>query len=77
MLSFALDWARPPRHMNGTSFFYAHSDQWRYEKLDVSELLSPLADPAAYQGALNKSLGHGEMRPRGNSTSCNPSPPMF
>jgi nitrate reductase alpha subunit len=52
MLAFALDWARPPRHMNGTSFFYAHSDQWRYEKLDVAELLSPLADPAAYRGGL-------------------------
>ncbi len=49
MLAFALDWVRPPRHMNGTSFFYAHSDQWRYEKLDVSELLSPLADPARYR----------------------------
>ena len=47
MLAFALDWVRPPRQMNGTSFFYAHSDQWRYEKLDVAELLSPLADPAA------------------------------
>jgi nitrate reductase / nitrite oxidoreductase, alpha subunit len=52
MLAFALDWARPPRHMNGTSFFYAHSDQWRYEKLEVSELLSPLADPAPYRGSL-------------------------
>jgi nitrate reductase / nitrite oxidoreductase, alpha subunit len=52
MLSFALDWTRPPRHMNGTSFFYMHSDQWRYEKLAVSELLSPLADPAAYQGSM-------------------------
>ena len=52
MLAFALDWVRPPRHMNGTSFFYAHSDQWRYEKLDVAELLSPLADPAAYRGSL-------------------------
>jgi nitrate reductase / nitrite oxidoreductase, alpha subunit len=51
MLAFALDWARPPRHMNGTSFFYAHSDQWRYEKLDVAELLSPLADPAPYRGS--------------------------
>ncbi len=52
MLAFALDWARPPRHMNGTSFFYAHSDQWRYEKLDVAELLSPLADPASYRGSM-------------------------
>jgi nitrate reductase alpha subunit len=52
MLAFALDWVRPPRHMNGTSFFYAHTDQWRYEKLEVDELLSPLADPAAYRGSL-------------------------
>jgi len=52
MLAFALDWVRPPRHMNGTSFFYAHSDQWRYEKLEVTELLSPLADPAPYRGNL-------------------------
>jgi nitrate reductase / nitrite oxidoreductase, alpha subunit len=51
MLAFALDWTRPPRHMNGTSFFYAHCDQWRYEKLEVAELLSPLADPAAYRGS--------------------------
>jgi nitrate reductase alpha subunit len=35
--------------MNSTSFFYAHSDQWRYEKLGVQELLSPLADPAPYR----------------------------
>jgi nitrate reductase alpha subunit len=52
MLAFALDWVRPPRHMNGTSFFYAHSDQWRYEKLGVEELLSPLADSAPYRGSM-------------------------
>jgi nitrate reductase alpha subunit len=52
MLAFALDWSRPPRQMNGTSFFYAHSDQWRYEKLSVGELLSPLAHPACYRGSL-------------------------
>jgi nitrate reductase alpha subunit len=51
-LAFALDWARPPRQMNGTSFFYAHSDQWRYEKLRVDELLSPLADRALYSGSM-------------------------
>jgi nitrate reductase alpha subunit len=45
-LAFALDWHRPPRQMNSTSFFYAHTDQWRYETLAVDEILSPLADPA-------------------------------
>jgi nitrate reductase alpha subunit len=42
-LAFALDWHRPPKHMNSTSFFYAHSGQWRYERLGVEEILSPLA----------------------------------
>ncbi|MGH7071544.1 MAG: nitrate reductase subunit alpha [Acetobacteraceae bacterium] len=51
-LAFALDWVRPPRHMAGTPFFYLHSDQWRYEKVRVEELLSPLADREAYQGSM-------------------------
>jgi nitrate reductase alpha subunit len=51
-LAFALDWARPPRQMNSTSFFYAHTDQWRYEKLSVAEILSPLADAKRYTGSL-------------------------
>ena len=48
-LAFALDWARPPRQMNSTSFFYAHSDQYRYETLDVSEILSPTEPAGAWQ----------------------------
>ena len=51
-LAFALDWARPPRQQNSTSFWYAHTDQWRYETLKVDEILSPLADGAAARGAL-------------------------
>jgi len=51
-LAFALDWIRPPRQQNSTSFFYAHTDQWRYEKLGVDEVLSPLADKADYQGSM-------------------------
>ncbi len=42
-LAFATDWVRPPRHMNSTSAWYAHTDQWRYETLESSEILSPLA----------------------------------
>ncbi|MDN5804942.1 MAG: molybdopterin-dependent oxidoreductase, partial [Microlunatus sp.] len=41
-MAFALDWQRPTRHMTGTSFFYLHSDQWRYENFDANELASPL-----------------------------------
>jgi nitrate reductase alpha subunit len=51
-LAFALDWARPPRQMNSTSFFYNHTDQWRYEQLKVSEILSPLARAEDYPGSL-------------------------
>jgi nitrate reductase alpha subunit len=42
-LAFALDWARPPRHMNSTSAWYAHTDQWRYETVTSAEILSPTA----------------------------------
>ena len=51
-LAFGLDWHRPPRQQNSTSFFYAHTDQWRYEKLSVKEILSPLADPNQFTGTL-------------------------
>lgn len=42
-LAFALDWNRPARQMNGTSFFYAHTSQWRHEKLGVNEIIAPNA----------------------------------
>ncbi|MEJ6784959.1 nitrate reductase subunit alpha [Aminobacter sp. Piv2-1] len=42
-LAFALDWARPPRHMNSTSAFYAHTGQWRYETVSAADILSPTA----------------------------------
>ncbi|MBV6638189.1 MAG: nitrate reductase subunit alpha, partial [Mameliella sp.] len=42
-LAFALDWGRPPRHMNSTSAWYAHTDQWRYETLTANEIVSPTA----------------------------------
>ncbi|MCX7159107.1 MAG: nitrate reductase subunit alpha, partial [Proteobacteria bacterium] len=51
-LAFALDWIRPPRQQNSTSFFYAHTDQWRYEKLGMEEVISPLADKKAYGGSM-------------------------
>jgi nitrate reductase alpha subunit len=51
-LAFALDWGRPPRHMNSTSMWYAHTDQWRYETLTVPEILSPTAPPGDWDGSL-------------------------
>ncbi|MGA8178537.1 MAG: nitrate reductase subunit alpha, partial [Desulfobacterales bacterium] len=43
-IAFGLDWKRPPRQQNGTSFYYFATDQWRYDCLDSGHLLSPLAD---------------------------------
>ncbi len=40
-IAFALDWHRPPRHTNSTSYWYFHTDQWRYETLNADSLLSP------------------------------------
>ncbi|MGK2741600.1 nitrate reductase subunit alpha [Tepidicaulis sp. LMO-SS28] len=51
-LAFGLDWHRPPRQQNSTSFFYAHSDQWRYETLNVSDILSPTAPDGEWTGSL-------------------------
>ena len=51
-LAFGLDWGRPPRHMNSTSFFYAHTDQWRYETLNVNEILSPTAPKGEWDASL-------------------------
>ena len=51
-IAFGLDWNRPPRQHNGTSFFYAHTDQWRYETLGISEILSPTAPAGNWRGAL-------------------------
>jgi nitrate reductase alpha subunit len=51
-LAFALDWCRPPRQQNSTSFWYAHTDQWRYEVLTVDEILSPTAPEGDWSGTL-------------------------
>ncbi len=51
-LAFALDWGRPPRQMNSTSFWYAHTDQWRYETLGIDEIVSPTAPEGPWDGAL-------------------------
>ena len=51
-VAFAMDWHRPPRHMNSTSFFYNHTSQWRHETLAVDEILSPLVDPKDWQGSM-------------------------
>ncbi len=51
-LAFALDWSRPPRHMNSTSAWYAHTDQWRYEQVSAGEILSPTAPEGDWDASL-------------------------
>lgn len=51
-LAFATDWIRPSRQQNSTSFFYAHTDQWRYEVLRPDMMLAPYADKERWAGSL-------------------------
>ncbi|MRU14689.1 nitrate reductase subunit alpha [Roseovarius sp. A21] len=51
-LAFGLDWGRPPRHMNSTSAWYAHTDQWRYETLTADEILSPTAPEGDWDASM-------------------------
>ena len=41
-IAFGLDWQRPPRLQNGTSFYYFATGQWRYDNMDVRAVMSPL-----------------------------------
>ncbi len=41
-VAFGGDWVGPPRQMNGPSFHYMHSDQWRYDR--AFEEMCPVAD---------------------------------
>jgi nitrate reductase alpha subunit len=41
-MAMGTDWCRPPRQMAGTSYWYAHTDQWRYDGYRADALASPL-----------------------------------
>ncbi|ORA61920.1 nitrate reductase subunit alpha [Mycolicibacterium elephantis] len=42
-MAMATDWSRPPRQVPGTSFWYVHTDQWRYDGYRADALASPTA----------------------------------
>ena len=42
-LGGASDWTGPPRHQNSTSYFYFHTDQWRYDGMELGPLWAPRA----------------------------------
>ncbi len=41
-LAMGLDWSRPPRQMAGTTYWYAHTNQWSYDNYRADALSSPL-----------------------------------
>ena len=43
-LAFALDWHRPPRHMNQTAYWYVNTSQYRYDTFTADDID---ADPHA------------------------------
>ncbi|MCH8613980.1 nitrate reductase subunit alpha [Arsenicicoccus dermatophilus] len=36
--AFALDWVRPPRHMNQTTYWYLHTSQYRYDTYSADDI---------------------------------------
>ncbi|MDO5735404.1 MAG: nitrate reductase subunit alpha [Propionibacteriaceae bacterium] len=42
-LANAMDWARPPRTMVGTAYWYMHTDQWRTDGFSADAITSPLS----------------------------------
>ncbi|MBK8630430.1 MAG: hypothetical protein IPN84_09550 [Sphingomonadales bacterium] len=51
LLAFALDWSRP-RADEFDELGRAHRDQWRYETLNVDEILSPTAPAGDWDASL-------------------------
>ncbi len=49
-IAFGLDWQRPPRHTASTTYWYFHTDQWRYERVEADELLASTAK-GKYKGS--------------------------
>lgn len=45
----AKDWGSVPKLQNGTSFYYFATDQWRYEELPQSDLVSPVYGKPRYE----------------------------
>lgn len=48
-IAFGRDWSLPPRLQNATSYYYFATNQWRYEELPMSELISPTVKQARYE----------------------------
>ena len=49
-LGGASDWTHTPRHMNSTSYFYFHTDQWRYDGMILDPIWAPWAEKFPKKG---------------------------
>ena len=49
-LGFGLDWGNTPRQQNSTSYFYFHTDQWRYDGMSLDPLWAPRAKEMPARG---------------------------
>src|SRR5699024_1336452 len=52
-MAFALDWVRPPRHMNQTSYWYVNTSQYRYDTFTAEEING---SPGAFPGKTTMDL---------------------
>ncbi len=73
-VAFGLDWQRPPRQQNGTSFYYFATDQWRYDTLRPETVLSPLAKQqgAPHMADYNVAAARMGWLPSYPQFNCNP-----
>ncbi|USQ82075.1 nitrate reductase subunit alpha [Ornithinimicrobium faecis] len=46
-MAFALDWVRPPRHMNQTAYWYVNTSQYRYDTFSTDDVGAGIG---AFQG---------------------------
>jgi len=55
-IAFATDWVAPPRLQNAPSFYYTHTDQWRYEGNFTEYQPSPDSSPRAQGHTMDKQV---------------------
>ncbi len=72
-LAFALDWRRPPRQMTGTSFWYLHTEQWRYDGFGADAAGLPARPTGSSTGMTHRR----RASPRRRGVGWMPSYPQF
>ncbi|MCE1178941.1 MAG: nitrate reductase subunit alpha [Micrococcales bacterium] len=58
-MAFALDWHRPPRHMNQTAYWYVNTSQYRYDTYRASDLGTDAFEGKTVMDLLSQSVRLG------------------